>query len=56
MLSHEADPYLLDEPTTSLHCADFTCPIVSLQRLLDAGNSVIVVEHNRRQGGIQTSS
>ncbi len=38
--------YILDEPTTGLHFEDIRKLLIVLQRLVEAGNTVVVIEHN----------
>lgn len=38
--------YIMDEPTTGLHMSDISHLLEIINRLVDAGNTVIVIEHN----------
>jgi excinuclease ABC subunit A len=47
-ITHGDTLYILDEPTTGLHPSDVEKLILQLDRLVEAGNTVIVVEHDMR--------
>lgn len=45
-LHKQGSIYVLDEPTTGLHMSDITHLLAVMNRLVDAGNTVVVIEHN----------
>jgi excinuclease UvrABC ATPase subunit len=45
-LHKQGSIYVLDEPTTGLYLSDISHLLEIMNRLVDAGNSVIVIEHN----------
>ncbi|OTP06709.1 excinuclease ABC subunit A [Enterococcus sp. 10A9_DIV0425] len=45
-LSKKGNIYIMDEPTTGLHMADIKSVLAIIERLVNKGNTVIVIEHN----------
>jgi excinuclease UvrABC ATPase subunit len=45
-LHKKGSVYVMDEPTTGLHMSDITLLLAIMNRLVDSGNTVIVIEHN----------
>jgi excinuclease UvrABC ATPase subunit len=45
-LHKKGSVYVMDEPTTGLHMSDISHLLAVINRLVDAGNTVVVIEHN----------
>jgi excinuclease ABC subunit A len=45
-VAHEPTVYVLDEPTTGLHLSDVRCLLSVLERLVDRGDTLVVIEHH----------
>lgn len=46
-LHKEGSIYVMDEPTTGLHMSDISQLLAVINRIVDNGNTVVVIEHNR---------